>query len=89
MDRSASPTVRPRTTFPTHQRNDQRNASYWNFDVAGRKDFTLGKTNLEASVDIFNLFNDDSLSIDGVQDDRVVAERHQGRRFQVGAKLTF
>jgi hypothetical protein len=79
----------PRTTFPSHQRNDQRNASFWNFDLAGRKDFTLGKTNLETSVDVFNLFNDDSLRIDAIQDDRVVAQRHLGRRFQVGAKLTF
>lgn len=78
-----------RTTFPTHQRNDQRNSAFWNFDIAGRKDFTIGKTNLETSVDVFNVFNDDSLRVDAVQDDRVVAERHLGRRFQLGAKLTF
>jgi len=78
-----------RTTFPTHQRNDQRNASFWNFDMAGRKDFTIGKTNLETSVDVVNVFNDDSLNIDGIQDSRVVAQRHLGRRFQLGAKLTF
>jgi hypothetical protein len=79
----------PRTTFPTHQRNDQRNGSFWNFDLGGRKDFTIGKTNLEASVDVFNVFNDDALEIQGETPPSLVAQRHRGRQFQVGAKLTF
>ena len=78
-----------RTTFPSHRRNDQRNESFWNFDVGARKDFSVGKTNLETSLDIINLLNDDPLYISGVRNSRVIAQRGTGRQFQVGAKVTF
>lgn len=78
-----------RTTFPTHQRNDQRNDGYWLFDMGARKDFTVGKLNLETSLDIFNVLNNTPVIIDEVRNLTVIARRHVGRQYQIGAKVTF
>src|SRR5207249_5011736 len=78
-----------RTIYPSHRRNDQRNEAYWLFDTGVRKDFTMGKAAFEASLDVFNLFNNDALYISAVKNDRVIGERHTGRQFQVGARVVF
>jgi len=78
-----------RTTYPTHQRNDQRSESYWNFDMGIRKDFSLGKSNVEAAVDVFNLFNDNSLLFLEQKNNQTIGLIHIGRQYQVGAKITF
>lgn len=78
-----------RTSYPSHTRNDQRNPSYWQFDLGGRKELVLGKTSLEISLDVINALNEDALMIDGVTNGRTLAHRHIGRQFQIGARLAF
>jgi hypothetical protein len=50
-----------RTSYPTHQRNDQRNSSAWNFDVNLVKELNLPKgMNLQIQAKIFNLLGEDT-----------------------------
>ena len=89
--------ARPRQTYPTGQRNDQRNASFWNFDVKATKELRLGKgMNLQLSAEIFNLLDDGTYQVynpflergqqlNGVNE----AQSRFGRRWQVGMKLAF
>lgn len=86
---SAISYAQPRTTYPTHQRNDQRNDGFWTFDFGARKDFTVGKLNLETSIDVFNALNNTPVVIDEVRNEVAIAHRHIGRQFQLGAKVTF
>jgi len=81
---------RTRLLYPTGQRNDQRNESFWNFDLRVAKDFNLagGKT-LGLSAEVFNLLNADPLRIFEVNNDRAAAVRDFGRRFQLGATFAF
>ena len=85
-----------RTFYPTHQRNDQRNAGAWNFDVKVAKEFALKRTNLQLTAEIFNLFGEDTYVIynaytksgqqlNGAND----AYRRFGRQYQVGMRLAF
>jgi hypothetical protein len=79
-----------RTLYPTHQRNDQRNPSYWNFDVRVAKDVPLPKgMNLQLTAEIFNLLNDDTVTIvqnvNGAED----SVRRFGRQFQLGFRISF
>lgn len=78
-----------RTVYPTNQRNDERNEAYWVFNVSGKKDFTVGKANLETSLEIFNLLDNDYLVATGVTNGRTTAFRAIGRQFQLGAKVSF
>ncbi len=89
------PTVR--TRYPTGQRNDQRNTSYWNFDIKAQKEFRLpGRMNLQLTASVYNLLNDQVYRIynGGLQFGRQLngnneAERLAGRRFEVGFRLAF
>ena len=86
-----------RTTYPTHQRNDQRNRSYWNVDAKLVKEMTLPKgMNLQLTAEIFNLLNDNAYIIydpflsygqqlNGAND----AYRRFGRQYQIGMRLAF
>ena len=88
---------RQRTSYPSHLRNDQRNDSYWTFDLKINKEMNLGRgTNLQISAEVFNLFNEGiyqvynpdlelGFQLNGVND----ARRLFGRRWQVGFKLAF
>jgi outer membrane receptor protein involved in Fe transport len=78
-----------RLAYPTQQRNDQRNQSYWLFNVNAKKDFTLGKANVEASVEVFNLLNNDYLLVEEYRNSSTIAQRAIGRQFQIGAKFSF
>ncbi len=78
-----------RTTYPSHQRNDQRNASYWNFDLRAQKDIPIKKTMISVFMDIFNVLNDDALRIYTIENRRMVGVRRFGRQFQVGFKAKF
>lgn len=89
--------ARRRIRYVTGERNDQRNPSYWNVDVKFTKELRVGqRANMQLSAEVFNLLNDDTLQvynlasasgqqIDGVND----SFRRFGRRFQLGAKVTF
>ena len=86
-----------RTRYVTHQRNDQRNPSAWNFDAKITKEINLPKgMNLQLDANIFNLLNEDTYSvynnftksgqqINGTND----ATRRFGRTYQVGMRLAF
>ena len=81
---------RTRLLYETGQRNDQRNESFWNFDLRIAKDFNLagGKT-LGVSAEVFNLLNADPLRIFEVNNGRAASVRNFGRQFQLGATFAF
>ena len=82
--------VKFRFRYPTSQRNDQRNPSFWNVDVMVAKDFALGKSfHLQASAEIFNLFSDSTVILDGRIDGTNSGVRRFGRQFQIGLRLAF
>jgi hypothetical protein len=86
-----------RTAYPTHQRNDQRNAAAWNFDAKLVKEFNLPKgMNLQLTAEIFNLFGENTYvvynqftksgqQVNGTND----ATRRFGRQYQLGMRLAF
>ena len=94
LDRQFRPV---RTVYPTHQRNDQRNRSYWNVDAKLVKEMNLPKgMNLQLTAEIFNLLNMDTYAvynnvsnsgqiINGTAD----SGRRFGRQYQIGVRLAF
>ena len=86
-----------RTTYPTHQRNGERNGSAWNFDVKLVKELNLPKgMNLQLQAKIFNLLGEDTYDVyntftksgeqvNGTDD----ATRRFGRQYEVGMRLAF
>jgi hypothetical protein len=58
-------------------------------DVGARKDFSIGKSSLELSIDVINLLNSDALFVERVVNGNTVAVRRTGRQFQLGARLAF
>jgi hypothetical protein len=83
------PQSRFRTTYPSGQRNDQRNESFWTFDVHLQKDLLIKKTMISLFVDLFNLLNEDRLRIIMVDNDQMISERRFGRQIQLGLKVKF
>ena len=78
-----------RTIYPSHQRNDHRNESFYTIDMALKRDFQLGKAAVTGEVEVLNLLNDDRLRISQIQNSYESAERRFGRRFQMSAKVNF
>ena len=86
-----------RQQYKTHQRNDQCNDSYWNFDLKFTKEMNLGRgLNMQVSAEIFNLFNDGTFLIfnpltdSGQQINGTnVGYYRFGRRWQLGFKVAF
>jgi hypothetical protein len=81
-----------RTTYPTEQRNDQRNEGAWLVNLNYKKNFVLGKTNASVGVEVQNLMNSDDLSVFFVDQERflgVGAIRNFGRRWQLSAEFHF
>lgn len=87
---------------PVSARNDRRNDSALNLDFGLRKDFAIGKSSVEISVDVFNALNDRSRNIQEVRGtivpyglggfkahSEVIETQSPGRQFQVGAKLAY
>jgi hypothetical protein len=82
--------VKFRFRYPTAQRNDQRNPDFWNMDLMVAKDFALGKSfHLQASAEIFNVFNDSTVILDDRIDGTNSGVRRFGRRYQIGLRLAF
>jgi hypothetical protein len=89
--------ARVRQQYETGQRNDQRNDSYWNFDLKFTKEMNLGRgLNMQISLELFNMLNDgtylvyDPLFDSGRQINGTnIAVRRFGRQWQVGFKLAF
>jgi outer membrane receptor protein involved in Fe transport len=87
---AASPEPRVRLRYITGQRNDQRNESWWNFDVHLAKEMNLKRgMNLQLTADIFNLMNENHLRVFGQTNGFNASVRNFGRRFQVGVRLAF
>ena len=86
-----------RILYITHQRNDQRNVSAWNFDAKFVKEINLPKgMNLQIDAQIFNLFNQDTYVVynnftkSGQQINGTnAATRRFGRQYQIGMRLAF
>jgi outer membrane receptor protein involved in Fe transport len=88
LEEQVSPRVR--LVYPTRQRNDMRNRSYWNVDVNAAKEFNLkGGLNLQLRAEIFNLFNSDYLYIQNNIDGNNDSFRDFGRTFQISGRLAF
>jgi len=81
---------RVRFVYPTRQRNDMRNRSYWNVDVNAAKEFNLkGGMNLQLRAEIFNLLNSDYLTIQNNINGTNQWFRDFGRSFQLSGRLAF
>ncbi len=92
-----TPEPRVRIRYPTGQRNDQRNRSWWNFDLKLDKEMRLrGKMMAELSCEVFNLLNDRDyviydpflgygMQVNGTNE----AYRRTGREYQLGLKVSF
>ncbi len=78
-----------RTTFPTGRRNDQRNEPRVLFDVTLEKAFLIKKYNATAQLLVQNVFADDFMTIGNFFDDRLVAVRDFGRRYEARFKVNF
>ena len=86
----ATPEPRVRRVYTTGRRNDQRNEGYWSFDVHLAKEFSLGGgVELQLAMDVFNLFNDNTLQILGQENGFNSQIRRFGRRYQFGLRLSF
>lgn len=92
--------LRSRLRYPTGQRNDQRNTSWFTLDLRVAREINLGKgTLLQISVEAFNILNDDTLEIGsvtltengntGVISEATAGTRRFGRRWQLGLRLAF
>jgi hypothetical protein len=81
-----------RTTYPTDQRNDQRNEGRWLINLAYKKNFVAGRANASVGVEVENLLNSDDLRIFDVDQELflgVDAFRPFGRRWQLSAAFYF
>jgi outer membrane receptor protein involved in Fe transport len=79
-----------RLRYPTGQRNDQRNPSFWTVDLRISKDFEMARdTQVQLSLDIVNILNDDTLKVLSQTSGRNSSLRPFGRMFQIGMKMQF
>ncbi len=94
--------VSPRRLYPTGQRNDQRNAPVWDFNINFQKEFNIKDVRATMQFDVFNLLNDNTKFITRVQRtksyeadgtvrirDIPVLFNRIGRSFQVAVKANF
>ncbi len=88
---------RQRWYYPTGIRNDQRNVSYWDFQVRAAKEFNLGRgMNMQLAAEIYNVLNDGTYIVYNPFEERGLqingqneATRRFGRQFQMSMKLSF
>lgn len=86
----SSAEARARLRYVTGQRNDQRNESWWNIDLQMTKEFNLqGGVNMQLSVDVFNILNDDPLRIFAQDNGFNAYVREFGREWQLGLRVAF
>ncbi len=83
-----------RSFYPSGQRNDQRNSSWWKIDGRIEKNFTIGRVQAAAFMTVENLLDEEQLTIfeqdlaalDGFN---LSFERDIGRRFELGMIVNF
>jgi outer membrane receptor protein involved in Fe transport len=81
-----------RTTFPSGQRNDQRNESVWLINASYRKFFSINDLQLALGVEVENLLNTDDLRVLSENQSfqiGVDSVRAFGRRWQLSVEITF
>ena len=88
--------ARPRTSYPTGQRNSERNVAVWDVGLRVSREFRAGGMNGQVSVEVFNLLNDGTYQVyspflDAGQqvNGNNEALRRFGRRWQLGVRLAF
>ena len=88
---------RSRISYPTGERNDERNSSYWNVDLRATKELNLPQgLNMQLSAEVFNVLDEGTYQIYNTDLERGVqingvneARRLFGRQWQLGIKLAF
>jgi hypothetical protein len=79
-----------RFRYPSRQRNDELNDSYWTLDLRVAKDVAISRAvQFQLSAEVFNLLNDDTLIIDDRVNGLNGGVRRFGRRWQLGMRLGF
>jgi len=83
-----------RSFYPTGQRNDQRNSSWWKIDGRVEKNFTIGRVQASAFLSAENLLDEGQLAIEELDIASIGglpldSTRDIGRRFEVGAIFDF
>jgi hypothetical protein len=82
-----------RTSYPSRQRNDQRNEGVWQVDVNYQKSFTFGPVAASFGVEVQNLTNSDDLRINSFNLDATLFSldetRRFGRRWQLSLAMNF
>jgi hypothetical protein len=88
---------RSRQSYPTGQRNDHRNQSWWNLDLRAAKELELARAlNAQLSIEVFNVMDDDTYlvynrfekfgqQINGINESTL----RYGRRWQLGLRLAW
>ncbi len=92
-----------RQTYPTGQRNDQRNPAWWDLDVTAQKEFQLRTVKTTVNFTINNVLNDNSVQTLGVirrvayrtpagvnvYDYNPIAQRRFGRQFELAIRFNW
>ncbi len=89
LNLARSANARFRLRFPTGQRNDQRNPSFWTVDVKLVKEFQIKTVNVQLTGEIFNLLNEDTIRLESTSLGVNTGTREFGRRFQFGLRVGF
>jgi hypothetical protein len=79
-----------RFRYPSRQRNDLRNSSFWTIDARVAKNFEFSSNfQFQLSAEVFNLLNDDTLVLEDRINGLNGGVRRFGRRWQLGMRLGF
>jgi hypothetical protein len=79
-----------RLRYPTRQRNDRRNESFWTLDLRVARELRIAKrVDTQITAEVFNVLDDQSLRVDDLTNGNLAGERRFGRRFQVGLRFGF
>ncbi len=79
-----------RFRYPSGARNDQRNPAFWTIDLRVAKEFHVGnRVDLQATVEAFNVLNDQTLIISDRIDQTLGGVRRFGRQLQLGLRVAF
>jgi len=79
-----------RFRYPTRQRNDERNPTYWTIDAKVAKDFAISKAVTgQVSVEVFNLLDDDTIALEDRINGVNTGIRRFGRQWQLGMRVAF
>ncbi len=78
-----------RLRYPSRQRNDQRNPAFWGVDLRVAREFQLRDLNLQVTAEVFNLLDDDTLTVDDITNGNLNGTRRPGRSYQIGTRLAF